>query len=343
MISSQEFQQKLQAGKIHEALALVVRDASNLDITTQIAEPSSSSSQFAGSEYLRTKINLLTGDVQNEVGEGLVNNNDTYHQLQQLHTERIVASHQQIQGYLDRIKAILTVSSPTQLQSRSSLDPDRLDWLNSASLVAILNRATENYLLPQQPESITTADLTCAQRDADRSGNRSHGAESLMCDDTISQQIPALTQPHWSENSDLLALEELMPTSGERAAKKMPLANLPMADDLDRSIDERRQVGEEWGEDEDVGSAAAIPDPPTVAPTAPIPNWQDRSIRRQLNPLDVKPIIPRLTSGAVEPLPQWDKFEPEYIGISAEDLQQPQLATNRDSPQMDKLLADLDI
>lgn len=342
MISSQEFQQKLQAGKIHEALALVVRDASELDITTQIAEPSISSSQSAGSEYLRTKINLLTGDVQNEVGEGLVNNNDTYHQLQQLHTERIVASHRQVQGYLDRIKAILTVSSPTQIHSnRSSLDPDRLEWLNSASLVAILNRATENYLLPQQPEFITTDDLTCAQHDADRSG-RSHRAEPLMCDDTISQQ-PPLAQPHWREESDSLAWEELMPTSGERAAKKMPLANLPMEEDLDRSLDERGQVWEEWEEDEDVRSAAAIPDPPTVAPTAPIPNWQDRSIRRQLNPLDVKPIIPRLTSGAVDPLPQWDKFEPEYVGISADDLQQPQLATNRDSPQMDKLLADLDI
>jgi hypothetical protein len=236
MISSQEFQQKLQAGKIYEALALVVRDASELDITTQIAEPSISSSQSVGSEYLRTKINLLTGDVQNEVGEGLVNNNDTYHQLQQLHTKRIVASHRQVQGYLDRIKAILTVSSPTQIQSnRSSLDPDRLDWLNSASLVAILNRATENYLLPQQPESVTTEDLTFIQPAADRSGNRSDRAELLMCYDTISQQIPALIQPHWSENSDSLALEELMPTSGERAVKKMPLANLPTDEDLDRS------------------------------------------------------------------------------------------------------------
>lgn len=342
MISSQEFQQKLQAGKIHEALALVVRDASELDITTQITEASISSSQSSGSEYLRTKINLLTGDVQNEVGKGLVTNNDTYHQLQQLHIDRIVASHRLIQGYLDRIKAILAVSSPTQLQSRSSLDPDRLNWLNSASLVAILNRSTENYPLPQQPESTTTADLRFVQPDdsSARWPERLSEPQSSppMSDDSIAQQTPALAQPHWSENSDALALEELMPTSDDSAAK-LPLANLPINDDLARSLDED---GAGW-EDEDFVSAAAIPDPPAVSPAAPIPNWQDRFGRRQLNPIDVKPIMPRSTPESVDPPAQWDKFEPEYIGISADDPQQPQLADHRDSHQMDRLLADLDI
>ena len=42
MISSEEFQQTLQAGQIQEAFALIVRDLIELDITTQMTEDSTS-------------------------------------------------------------------------------------------------------------------------------------------------------------------------------------------------------------------------------------------------------------------------------------------------------------
>jgi hypothetical protein len=112
MISSQEFQEKLQAGQIHEALALALQAASELDITTRMTEdlPNQRSS---GSEYLRTKINLLTGNVENEVGKKIVTDNNNYLKLQQLHIDRVADSHRLVCSFLHQLEAILTALPAT--------------------------------------------------------------------------------------------------------------------------------------------------------------------------------------------------------------------------------------
>ena len=112
MISSHEFQAKLQAGQIHEALALAIQAASELDITTRMTEdvPNYRSSS---SEYLRTKINLLTGNVENEVGKKVITDNNSYLKLQQLHIDRVAESHRLIRGYLQQLEAILTALPAT--------------------------------------------------------------------------------------------------------------------------------------------------------------------------------------------------------------------------------------
>jgi hypothetical protein len=114
MISSQEFHQKLQAGRIHEALALVMQSAIELDITTRIAEDLEQS-QSDRHEYLRTKIDLLTGNIENEVSQNLVGDSPKYLKLQQLHLDRINATHQIVRDYLHQIRAILTVLPPSAL------------------------------------------------------------------------------------------------------------------------------------------------------------------------------------------------------------------------------------
>lgn len=118
MISSQEFHQKLQAGKIHEALTLVVQSAIELDITTRITEDLEQI-QSEGCEYLRTKIDLLTGSVENEVSKNLLADSPNYLKLQQLHLDRINNTHQIVRDYLHQIRAILTVLPPSALESIS--------------------------------------------------------------------------------------------------------------------------------------------------------------------------------------------------------------------------------
>ena len=112
MISSQEFQAKLQAGQIHEALALAIQSASELDITTRMTEDLPSH-RAVGSEYLRTKINLLTGNVENEVGKQIVTDNNNYLKLQQLHIDRVADSHRLVCSYLHQLEAILTALPPS--------------------------------------------------------------------------------------------------------------------------------------------------------------------------------------------------------------------------------------
>ena len=87
MIPSHEFYQKLQAGQINEALAIAIQSASELDITTRMTDELPDR-PFADREYFRTKINLLTGTVEHEVGKKIVTSTNTYLKLQQLQDRR---------------------------------------------------------------------------------------------------------------------------------------------------------------------------------------------------------------------------------------------------------------
>jgi hypothetical protein len=118
MISSQEFQQKIQAGQIHEALALAIQAASELDITTRMTEDSPDR-RSAKNEYIRTKINLLTGNVENEVGKKVLTDSNSYLKLQQLHIDRVADSHRIVRGYLQQLEAILTALPPITTSATS--------------------------------------------------------------------------------------------------------------------------------------------------------------------------------------------------------------------------------
>jgi hypothetical protein len=147
MISSTEFQQILQSGKIHQALAMLVRDGTELDITTRLTADSITDSQTGNTGYLRTKINLLTGEIQNEVSKDILASGDCYIKLQQLHHDRIVASDRIVQGYFSQLKAVLASLPPTleQLPKVISISPQ----LNSDALLA---RLTQAALLLKDPE-----------------------------------------------------------------------------------------------------------------------------------------------------------------------------------------------
>ncbi len=166
MISSEEFQQTLQSGQIHEALALLVRDPV-VDITTRLHQDQIVDRDTNNQHYLRTKINLLTGEIQNEVGKGFVANCADYLKLQQLHIDQVVASDRAVQGYFDQLKAILTTLSPTNLVSTNvpqplsgRVEPSRL---NTNSLIARLTEAaalsTQSLVASSSETSLSSAHL----------------------------------------------------------------------------------------------------------------------------------------------------------------------------------------
>ena len=315
MISSEIFHQKLQAGQIHQALALLMREASELDVTTRMTEDTNS--QSSSSEYLRTKINLLTGEIQNEVGKDLVTRT-SYIKLQQLHIDQIVVSHRLVQGYLDRVKAILTVLDRSQLSQEDALPIDRLQpsidtasssRLNSADLVARLTQAA--ILVEGQLES-----------------------------------APAVTPQEYRE--ELAEIPDANPNFAGKPQQHPPATNelsgwakhqvnldpSCMDDDIDLSIDEDGSVWEEWVEDEDFMSASAIP--PSTLPDRQ-PHWG----RHHLNPIEVKPTVSRSTTEPIDFSGHWDRFAPEYIGISTDP--QPPLGNSSNSDRLDRLLENLDI
>lgn len=135
-----------------------------------------------------------------------------------------------------------------------------------------------------------------------------------------------------------------MEQTSQQVASELDMDNLrrassPVAidDDLDLSIDRDGEVWEEWIEDQDFMAASVVVQPSLVT----IPSWEEYTIRRQLNPIEVKPTIPRSTPEATNDSAQWNKFAPEHIGIVANA--QSQIYNSNNSHQLDQLIADLDI
>jgi hypothetical protein len=301
MISSEEFHQKLQAGQIHEALALVLRSASELDITTTISEPSEGERATNG-KYLRTTINLLAGEVRNEVGKDLLGDPTGYSKLQQLHVERTIASHQILRGYLEQIQSILAVlpaapaapTAPTppveQIPAlkipvgNHRFNSDALAAKLTQAMATLTNRARNGQIKSTIPTNLTIVDgaLTKLDREIDRPEASDRDADS----------------------QNAVSAYDLAPVATETIAD----------DDLDLTIDNEDEVWEEWVDDEDFRSESLIPQPPATLPTT-ILDVEDLPRPRHLHPIEVKPIVPRTTFASVDPAVQWDKFEPEYIGI----------------------------
>jgi hypothetical protein len=163
MISSAEFQQTLQAGKIHQALALLVRDTTELDITTRLMEDSMTDDRTGNTGYLRTKINLLTGEIQNEVSKDILTHDTSYLKLQQLHNDRIVASDRIVQGYFSQLKAILADLPPTSIQAPQVESPQ----LSSDALLARLTQAALELKNPVAsiPDSYLAENLNVTDKD----------------------------------------------------------------------------------------------------------------------------------------------------------------------------------
>lgn len=259
MISSAEFQQKLRSGQIYEALALVVQETIELEITTRLAQQP----QGNGSEdgvYLRTKISLLTGNIQNEVGKNVVTN-PNFQQLQQLHIEQLLANQRSVQGYLEQIHSILAILPPSSIPGEGT-------------------------------------------------------------------QLPPL-QSNFEAIEQAVALVSSIDTTSD------------LDEDFDLSLDRDGEVWEEWVEDEDFISRSDILIPPSISQQLPQPEAPTQWLHKPLDPISVKPLVPRVVSTPVDSATQWEKFQPEYIGPNVET--QPRVKHYPDPQQMDKILADLDI
>jgi hypothetical protein len=322
MISSAEFDRLLQAGHIAQALALLLSETNAIDITTEMTDElraNHSSSRSSGhenmpkSEYLRTRINLLTGEIHNQVGQEAIVNSDSYLKLQQLHIEQIVASHRIVQGHLHQIQAMLTAMPPEQL---ADLDSAPADEPSAArfDLTDLPSRLTEAF----------RAILTSPS--GDLSGNNLDEPSEDLTLAPLSQPSPPVSQ------SDSLPSAQLI------------FASAAFDDDLDLSIDENLVEWEEWIEDERLESESPL-QTTAVSQAENIPTWgadwerqSPAPPRTIVNPLKSRV---RAASAAIDPSAQWDKFMPEHVGIYVDP--KPSSSNNYHDPhQVDRLLADLD-
>jgi hypothetical protein len=329
MISSAEFDRLLQAGHIAQALALLLRATNEIDVTTDMTDEIRANSNcgrssdldiMPRSEYLRTKINLLTGEIHNEVGKDLIANSSSYLKLQQFHIEQIIASHRIVQEHLHQIQIMLT-AMPSAQDSAPADEPNysRVDLADS-----LPSRLTEAF----------RAILTSPSGDL----SRNHLEQ-------LDATLNILTEP--SEDLTLSPLPQSSSPLSRSNTLPPPQSILsPTAfDDIDLSIDEHMVEWEEWIEDERIESASPPIQTATASQEANISTWGADWERQSPSPphTTVKPLKSRVmaTSEAIDPSAQWDKFMPEHLGIYVDP--KPNSSNNHHDPhQVDRLLADLD-
>lgn len=131
MAISDEFKEQLRAGKIVDALTLALGEAVELEITTWVSQ-SNSDTNTSAEKYqppadcrMRTRINIVDGDIDNEVGSQFIGNG-RYTELRQFHMEQVQEGRHIIQQNLENLQQLFTVLTSTLSQlpqsSRQRLD-----------------------------------------------------------------------------------------------------------------------------------------------------------------------------------------------------------------------------
>ncbi len=107
MASSDDFREKLKAGNITEALALALSEAVELKITTWVASAEDDIEAKPG-HRLRTRINLVDGDIENEIGDQFIGSG-SYKELRQFHLEQVAEGNKIIQNNLKSLQKLFEV------------------------------------------------------------------------------------------------------------------------------------------------------------------------------------------------------------------------------------------
>ncbi len=114
MSTIEEFREKIKAGEIADALALAMSESMELKITTWVSSESQSldSEEPPPGYRLRTRINILEGEVENEIGSELIGK-EAYAELQQLHLEQVEQSREIVLKNLESLQKMMVVLTNT--------------------------------------------------------------------------------------------------------------------------------------------------------------------------------------------------------------------------------------
>ena len=100
MTASKEFQEHLQAGQMAEAIALVISQLVELDVTTELA-----ATETHPSSRLSTKISLLTGKITTAVNPDLLSR-EFSRQILDFHTAQITATNEVVCDHLHSLLSL---------------------------------------------------------------------------------------------------------------------------------------------------------------------------------------------------------------------------------------------
>ncbi len=91
MSKIEEVKAKIKAGEINEAMSMAMAEAMKIEVVTTLAEEDKQPSNV----YLRTLIDLLQNEIDNEFGESFTNNRNAS-QVEKLHFQEVEIAHGRI-------------------------------------------------------------------------------------------------------------------------------------------------------------------------------------------------------------------------------------------------------
>jgi hypothetical protein len=114
MTAMEEFREKIRAGAIFDALTLAMSEAIELKITTWVAGSDTDIPDEASQPgyRLRTRMNLVSGEVENEIGSEFMNN-PAYADLQKLHLEQVQQGREVLIKNLESLQAMFAIFNDT--------------------------------------------------------------------------------------------------------------------------------------------------------------------------------------------------------------------------------------
>ena len=115
MTPLEEFKAKVQAGEMFDALAIAMSEAIELNITTSVvsSEQDRLEENSQPGYRMRTRINLVDGEVDNEIGREFASN-PAYAELQKLHLEQVQQGREILLNNLASLQSMFAMLNNTQ-------------------------------------------------------------------------------------------------------------------------------------------------------------------------------------------------------------------------------------
>ncbi|NJN72670.1 MAG: hypothetical protein HC799_07585 [Limnothrix sp. RL_2_0] len=127
MPASDEFKKALRSGDLPEAFVMAMGRATELNITTKVVKADGTiSASYNPAQQLHTRLDLLNGTIDNEVGEDFVGN-DKYRELQQFHQQQVALGNRKIQENFQSLQQLFRLLVTLQQYNRINNAEEPLD------------------------------------------------------------------------------------------------------------------------------------------------------------------------------------------------------------------------
>ncbi|GAB4541708.1 MAG: hypothetical protein Tsb0014_33850 [Pleurocapsa sp.] len=137
MTAIEEFREKIKAGQMFEALTLAMSEAIELKITTWVASSEIDNGEESQPGYrLHTRINLVDGEVENEIGSEFLKN-PAYSELKKMHLEQVQQGRETLLKNLASLQQMFHIVNDTFSQIPPELPQSSISSAESSDAPAL--------------------------------------------------------------------------------------------------------------------------------------------------------------------------------------------------------------